>query len=70
MLLQVCLPWDLALPFCCVCEPLKSQHLQHLKLNIQELDESKKQMLAYLDGFYWCKASVSDAAQKGVLTFK
>lgn len=27
-------------------------------------------MLAYLDGFYWCKASVSDAAQKGVLTFK
>jgi len=27
-------------------------------------------MLAYLDGFYWCQASVSDAAQKGVLSFK
>ena len=37
---------------------------------MQELDESKKQALAYLDGFYWCKASMSDAAQKGVLSFK
>lgn len=25
---------------------------------------------AYLDGFYRCKASMSDAAQKGVLSFK